>query len=39
MHEMGGALDVRESVEDVWNGFTRKRGEIIQITAGEWAVL
>ena len=35
--ESGG--HVRETVEEVWNGFTRKTGEIMQITAREWAVL
>ena len=29
----------RETVEEVSNGFTRKTGEIMQITAGEWAAL
>ena len=32
------AEHVRETVEDVWNGFTRKTGEIMQITARERAV-
>ena len=33
------AEHVRETVEEVWNGFARKTGEIMQITAREWAVL
>ena len=30
---------VRETVEEVWNGFTRKTAEIMRITAREWAEL
>ncbi len=33
------AEHVRVTVEEVWNGFTRKTGEIMQTTAREWAVL
>ncbi len=33
------AEHVRETVEEVSNGITRKTGEIMQITAREWAVL
>ena len=29
----------RETVEEVSNVFTRKTGEIMQFTAGEWAAL
>jgi len=30
---------VRNVVEEVWGGFTRRTGEITRITAREWAVL
>ncbi len=33
------AEHVRETVEEASNGFTRKTGEIMQITAREWAAL
>ena len=33
------AEHVRQTVEEVWHGFTRRTGEIMQITERKWAVL
>ena len=33
------AEHVRETVEEVWNGFVSNKAEIMRITARKWAVL